>query len=532
MVYAYGIDLGTTYSCIARANEKGEVEIIKNSEGKDITPSVVEFESAEKVAVGETAKESAIINPGNVIQYIKRDMGKEGQQRTYHGTTFTPEEISAFILKKMINDAEAVVREKITDVVITVPAYFGFDERQATINAGKIAGLNVLSIVNEPSAAAIAYSKKAENKGDKIVLVYDLGGGTFDITVAEIIGDHVEVICTNGNHNLGGKDWDTELADYVITEFCAKTNLTQDDVLSDTEFYNDLMLKVEEAKKILSTKNTTKITLRLGTAKEQIDVTREKFDELTRGHLLDTINLTKSVIETATTKRSSKGAPCNKFDEIIFVGGSTRMTQVSETIIKEFGKEPVIFEPDLAVAKGAALLAQYIVSDPNFNRDTNRVTQTQAGGKTIGGSSKFGEVTSKSYGVQTVDYKNPIGKLSNVTMKNTKIPCNDKRVFGTANDNQDNVEVIVYENDSEKKDCELSFGKEISRALLQLPPRLPEGSPIEVTFSIDESGMLTVTAIEQSKGVKCEIKTEIKGLGAREVMELQQKTSTIKVGDS
>jgi len=166
MGYSYGIDLGTTYSCIARANEKGEVEIIKNSEGKDITPSVVEFESAEKIAVGETAKEAAIINPENVMQYVKRDMGKEGHNRTFHGVTFTPEEISAYILKKMVKDAEEVVREKITDVVITVPAYFGFDERQATINAGKIAGLNVLGIVNEPSAAAIAYSAKKADKQD------------------------------------------------------------------------------------------------------------------------------------------------------------------------------------------------------------------------------------------------------------------------------------------------------------------------------------------------------------------------------
>jgi len=530
MGYSYGIDLGTTYSCIARANEKGEVEILKNSEGKDITPSVVEFESAEKVAVGETAKESAIINPGNVIQYIKREMGKEGRQRTYHGVTFTPEEISAFILKKLVKDAEEVVREKITDVVITVPAYFGFDERQATINAGKIAGLNVLSIVNEPSAAAIAYSKKAENKNDKIVLVYDLGGGTFDITVAEIIGDRVEVICTNGDHNLGGKDWDTELADYIITEFCTKTGLSQDDVLGDPEFYNDLMLKVEDAKKMLSTKNATKITLSLGDKKERIDVTREKFDELTRGHLLNTINLTKKVIETASEKTSSKGTPCNKFDEIIFVGGSTRMLQVKEEITKEFGIEPVIFEPDLAVAKGAALLAQYIKPDNATSGSQNPNHTAQTSDKGLSASGKFGEVTSKSYGVETIN-RSRKAKISNVTMKNTKIPCNDKDTFGTAEDNQSNIEVIIYESDTEEKECDLSFGKEIARAIMQLPSGLPEGSPIEVTFSIDTSGMLMVTAVEPRKGTKCEIKTEIKGLDAKKVAQLQQKAESMKVGD-
>ncbi|MDR0492154.1 MAG: Hsp70 family protein [Nitrososphaerota archaeon] len=525
MVYAYGIDLGTTYSCIARANEKREVEVLKNKEGKEITPSVVEFESMTKIAVGETAKGSVIINSENIVQYIKRWMGKSDYRFTYQGVKFTPEEISAFILKKLVQDAELVTREKITDVVITVPAYFGFDERQATINAGKIAGLNVLDIVNEPSAAAIAYSNRSANKQDKLVLVYDLGGGTFDITVAEIIGDRVEVVCSTGDQNLGGKDWDTDLADYVISEFCAKTDASQDAVLEDLDFYSGLMLKVEEAKIMLSGKDSTKIPLSMGAKKAQIEVTKAKFNELTRGRLLTTINLTKKVIESAAEKTSSKGKHCNKFDEIIFVGGSTRMTQVEDEIIKEFGMKPVVFDPDLAVAKGAALLAQYILSDPSYKRGDS------TGGTFEAGNSKFGEVTSKSYGVQALDRNSKL-MLFNVTMKNTKIPCSDTGNFFTLEDDQRLVDVIIYESDSEKDICELSFGKEINRSELHLPSGLPKGAPIDATFSIDTSGMLTVTAVEKTYGTRCEIKTKIKGLDANEVTHLQQKAASMRIGDA
>lgn len=513
----YGIDLGTTYSCIARANDKGEVEIIKNMEGKNITPSVVEFESPTKVIVGETAKESVMINPENVVQYIKRSMGDTNYSFTHQGVKFTPEEISAHIIRKLVEDAETATNEKITEVVITVPAYFGFDERQATKNAGIIAGLNVLEVVNEPTAAAIAYgSNKSDDNQSKIVLVYDLGGGTFDITVAEMIGDEVKVICTEGDHNLGGKDWDTDLAAYVISEFCEETEATEDEVTDDPEFFNDLLLKVEDAKKQLSSKSTAKIALSLGTHKARIEVSLDKFNELTRGRLLNTINLTKSVIETAASKTSSKGVPCNQYDGIIFVGGSTRMLQVKDEIIKEFRVEPVVFEPDEAVAKGAALLAKYIKENPSSS------TSSASGTAQLGaGSKKFGEVTSKAYGLEAL--VNGVTKISNLIMQNNEIPCSNTDIFGTASANQTSANIVIYESNSQDNVCDLSFGKKVNESDLELPPGLPQDSPIEVTFSIDSSGILFVTAIEKNSGKKIEVQTKTSGLDTDEVKKLQSK---------
>jgi molecular chaperone DnaK (HSP70) len=522
MVYAYGIDLGTTYSCIAKANEKGEVEILRNSEGKETTPSVVEFESPTKVAVGETAKESAIINSAKVVQYIKRSMGKTDFRYTQQGVNFTPEEISAYILKKLVADAKAAGNEEIKDVVITVPAYFGLNERTATENAGKIAGLNVLALVNEPSAAAIAYNKKSENNGDKIVLVYDLGGGTFDITVAEIIGNRVEVICSTGDPNLGGKDWDADLAKYVITEFCTMTGATKDDVLDDSEFYNELMLKVENAKHILSSKDSTKIALSMGDKKAKIEITLEEFNKRTRGRLLNTIELTKNVIKTAATKTGSKGQQCDKFDEIILVGGSTKMRQVKAEIKNVFDKEPIEFEPDLAVAKGAALLAQYIISDPNYKRE-----QT---GKTLKGVSHISDVTNKSYGMEAdVDEKTLI---CNIILKNEKVPYSNTDIFSTKYKNQRGASLVIYESESEKSECELSFGRKIAESSLELPPGLDAGSKIEVTFTIDTSGVLTVAAVEKTSGNRCEVKTETSGLKDDNVTQLQKKMKSMRIGDS
>jgi len=522
-MFSYGIDLGTTYSCIARADINGNVEVLKNIEGKNITPSVVEFISPTEIVVGETAKGDAILAPDNVVLYIKRSIGKHDDAREHHGQSFTPEQISAFILRKLVSDAEQMTGEKITDVVITVPAYFGYDERQATKNAGKIAGLNVLGIVNEPTAAAIAYGANNKAKEDKIVLVYDLGGGTFDITVAEIVGDNIIVIATEGNHTLGGKDWDAELLSYFVAQFCEKTDVTEDEIYEDSEVFNELVLKTEEAKKELTNKNTASFTLSMGRGKRaKLEITIEKFDEITRHHLLSTMELTKVALEQAANKTNSKGKPCNQFDEIIFVGGSTRMRQVKEAMTSNFGIEPQIFEPDEAVARGAALLAQFLTVNPPEN-DAAGITQNPA-------EERFGEVTSKSYGVEAICGGKQM--LSHVIMKNDNIPCSNTETFGTVAADQRGVNVVVYESNMIDRVTELSFGKQIADGKLILPPGLQEGAPIDVTFSLDRNGLLSITAVERSNNFKCDIVVKTEGLSESEVIKLQKQTNMIKLSES
>ncbi|WP_391575016.1 Hsp70 family protein [Cohnella sp.] len=522
-MYAYGIDLGTTYSCMARADQDGNIEIIKNIEGKNITPSVVEFISPTEIVVGETAKGDAILAPDNVVLYIKRSMGKQDENREHHGKTFTPEQISAFILKKLISDAEQVTGEKVSDVVITVPAYFGFDERQATENAGKIAGLNVLGIVNEPTAAAIAYGAQQKSKEDKVVLVYDLGGGTFDVTVAEIVGDKVTVVSTEGNHTLGGKDWDAELMSYFVAQFCEKTGVTADEIYEDGDVLNELILKTEDAKKELTSKNSSSFTLSMGRGKRaKLEVTVEKFDEITRHHLMSTLELTKIALKQAATKTSSKGKSCDQFDEIIFVGGSTRMRQVKEAMKKELGVDPQVFEPDEAVARGAALLAHFLSTD-----QTQQTTGLGEGHSAA--DERFSEVTSKSYGVEAQISNSMM--LSHVILKNDAIPCSNTETYGTLDHNQRRVNIVVYESNIMEENTELSFGKRIADGQLDLPAGLPARSPIDVTFSLDRNGMLNITAVERFNGSKCNIIVKTEGLSESEVMTLQAQTSVIKVSD-
>ncbi len=364
----FGIDLGTTYSCIAYVDEYGKPEVVTNEEGERTTPSVVLFESADERVVGKVAKESAVLYPTKVIQMVKRHMGEENWELECDGLHFTAEEISSYILRKLAKDTEAQLGRPVTDVVITCPAYFGIAEREATANAGEIAGLNVREVINEPTAAAIVYG--LQNEQDQVVLVYDLGGGTFDITVIEIKAGTITVVATGGDHNLGGKDWDAVIVEYLAQQWMDEAS-SSDDPTSSEETLQDLWLRAESAKRTLSAKQETNVPVTHAGQRKGIVLTRDKFNELTNNLLERTIDFTKSTIEAA------KSRGYTQFDQILLVGGSTRMPQVQERLKAEFSIPLKMHDPDESVAKGAAIYAQKLTLDQKIQHKIAELTGTK-----------------------------------------------------------------------------------------------------------------------------------------------------------
>ena len=345
----YGIDLGTTYSAIAYVDEHGKPVIVPNAESERITPSVVLFDG-DNVIVGNTAKESAKVEADRVVSRVKQHMGDPHFVFEHDGQVYSAEDISSFILRKVVGDAELALglegEDVITDVVITCPAYFGTDEREATANAGRLAGLNVRAILNEPTAAAIAYG--LEQADDQVVLVYDLGGGTFDVTMIEIKDRLIRVICTGGDHRLGGALWDEAVVMHLASDFKVQTGL-EADPMDDAEVVNDLFLQAERGKKTLSQREKTPFRVTHAGQQARVELERARFEELTAPLLDNTIRLTREMLADARAKGYER------FDKIILVGGATRMPQVRDRIVAEFGIEPESFDPDESVAKGAAL---------------------------------------------------------------------------------------------------------------------------------------------------------------------------------
>ena len=348
--HVYGIDLGTTYSCIAVVDEmSGKPYVITNAEGDATTPSVVYFEDVDTRVVGKKAKNIAVLEHDSVVEMVKRNMGAPDWRWPFQGQDYSAEEISSYILRKVVDDAETTLGVRPNDVVITCPAYFGITQREATAAAGQIAGLNVLEIINEPTAAAISYGLQDHN--DQVVLVYDLGGGTFDVSVIEIKAGSVSVVATGGDHELGGHDWDEEVVKYLSQEWMMQTGSAEDPSAS-AETLQDLWRRAEDAKRSLSARAETKVQVNHQGQRVTVTLTREKFDELTRHLLENTISFTRDTIATA------RQLGHEDIDKFLLVGGSTRMPQVSERLQQEFGKEPQVHEPDQSVAKGAAVYGQ------------------------------------------------------------------------------------------------------------------------------------------------------------------------------
>ncbi len=539
----YGIDLGTTYSAISYVDEHGKPVIVPNAESERITPSVVLFDG-EKVIVGNTAKESSKVEPDRVVSRVKQHMGDPHFIFEHDGQVYSAEDISSFILRKVVGDAERALGldpgDAITDVVITCPAYFGTDEREATANAGRLAGLNVRAILNEPTAAAIAYG--LEQGDDQVVLVYDLGGGTFDVTMIEIKDRLIRVICTGGDHRLGGALWDESVVVHLASEFKGQTGLDADP-MDDPEVLNDLFLQAERGKKTLTQRDKAPFRVTHAGQQARVELDRPKFEEITR-HLLDrTIELTRDMLNDAKAKGHTR------FDKIILVGGATRMPQVRDRVVAEFGIEPESFDPDEAVAKGAALYGLkealqdevreiLVPSNPNAEGnhgelDLSAVSEAEVAaaldriereiGFTLTGpvrelvNTNIVNVLSKSLGVVA---KDAAGKdmVVYILPRNSEVPIELQTDFGTDAPNQSGVNIIVMagERDSPNlEDC-----KDVGTAQLDLPAGLPSRSPIRVKFAISRDGRLAVTATDLTGGGQIDVEFETEAvLGDSEVEE-------------
>lgn len=528
----FGIDLGTTYSCIAYIDESGKPVVLKNSEGDLTTPSAVFFDSKTDVTVGEVAKETAKMYPDKVAMFIKRNIGQPGFSLNINDVDMKPEEISSYILKKVVNDAVDSLKmegkiaddEEIKDVVITCPAYFGVTERDATEAAGKIAGLNVLSIINEPTAAAITYGV-IDDSEPKTVLVYDLGGGTFDITMINIKPGEIHVVCTGGDHNLGGKDWDDRVLMYLADTYQENAE-TSDNILEDAETLQELSLSAERAKKLLTAKEKAPVSISYKGERQRIELTREKFDELTEDLLSRTIDLTKDMFKEA----EKKGYKKEDVSEILLVGGSSKMPQVMTRVKKEFGINTKMFDPDEAVAKGAAIYAQK-VNDYNIfleeaAKETGKTTEQikeeiDSGKKDIeevareanlkpakgkylpGGDMKIVNVASRSFGTQAYDDNDEL-KLFNMILRNTDLPATATDTFFPRNDGQKSVKFQVMESLSSERTTDLEMGKEVGVVELELPKGVTRHTQIEVTFKLNEAGLLELKAKETKTGREVE----------------------------
>lgn len=514
----YGIDLGTTYSCISQVDKFDQAVVLRNFEGDATTPSAVYFESADSIIVGKDAKGMLATEPDNTVVFVKREIGVDESYDKSSGKfpyCYDPTEISAFILKKLVKDANDLGDnpEPIKDVVITCPAYFGTKERMQTKQAGEIAGLNVLAIINEPTAAAISYGMKVDEK--KTILVYDLGGGTFDVTIITVNGGAIKVVATGGDHHLGGVDWDTALAEYLLMAYNQEhgTNYTLD---SDPELKYTLLLDAENKKKQLSAKQSVTYTLQYDGNRSRIEISRELFDDITSRFLDETVDATRKIIEIAKEKGY------NQIDEFLLVGGSSRMPQVKARIAKEFGVEPKLNDPDECVAKGAAIYAmneayrnavrQWEEGDIDEKPDPLQSKRTSVV-----------NVTSKTYGIGIIN-----NRVCNYIFANSSLPAKRTIPLYTVVDNQPGLSLPIFESDftNEQEDGTVDdkYCTEICKEppVLRLTKNWPKDTLCNVTMNIDSEGMLSVTANIDQDDLYFELKIE--GVKSKEEL-LMAKTA-------
>jgi molecular chaperone DnaK (HSP70) len=525
----FGIDLGTTQSCMAMIDETGRPVILRSALGEETTPSVVYFESPSSVIVGSAARNSALLYPDQVAQLVKRDMGKDVVYR-YNGEEHRPETVSALILRELARAAAEQTGCPVRDVVLTVPAYFGIAEREATRRAGQIAGLTVLDVLAEPVAAALSYrAVTGPSAGVRHLLVYDLGGGTFDVSVIRVDGDDITVICTDGLDNVGGADWDQVIADYLLSQFTAEHLAL--DPRHDPQFMQDLLISAEQLKKDLSKVQGRRRNLRFAGAVTRGELNRAKLEELTASLLDRTITVTERAIVAA------RDCGVAGFDDVLLVGGMSRMPAVTRLLRERLGLEARQHEPDLAVAKGAALFAliQAAQQVTGMQAGTGEAIPAEtrerlaaASGLTVPeaetmASRRVTTVIPRAFGVMSLDGRDPLAQTDPLRARkmivhllpaNTPLPADTGPfTFHTAIDNQRLVGVEVWEQDSEVASELLENNRKVGEGMLtNLPARLPPGTPLEVTFLMSETGALRVHAVEPQSGRAVRFELRIGGL--------------------
>ncbi|PPF43823.1 Hsp70 family protein [Pseudoclavibacter sp. AY1F1] len=527
--FAYGIDLGTTYSAIARISDLGAPEIIPNFEGDSTTASAVYFESPGSAIVGAEAKRIAISDPDNSCLLIKRHMGSEYPQE-FQGETYTPEAISGLILKELVNAANNTTGLDVSKVVITVPAYFGVQEREATRQAGTIAGLEVVGIVTEPVAAALSIG--ARNEGAETVLVYDLGGGTFDTTVMTVGNGRVEVIAVDGNRKLGGADWDEALVELIVEKFMSSADLGDEDPRHDEEFMLDLRLEAENTKKSLTKRDNVTIRPSFNGTKASVEVSRSEFEVATQHLLLQTVDIAQRTVEIAEAK-----VPGLRIDRVLLVGGSSRMPAVRFTLKDKLGWDAQDTEFDLAVAKGAAIYGQAAVEEILETGDEDRPVNSHPGDAPrpfLPGSSATLTVKntlSRSVGIRfSKDEFDEVGYIDFFAHSNDGIPMAPEPIRAATNsEGQTSVEVSLYEQAGERESTTVVDNRLLKDAILPLPKPMPRNSPIEIEIKISGEGLVTVITTDPASGSSIEMEASVSVLTTEQVAEETVKVSSLSL---
>lgn len=489
MAKVVGIDLGTTNSCIA-VQEGDQTTIIPNNEGARTTPSVVAFTKDGERLVGQLAKRQAIVNADRTIMSIKREMGTD-YRVNIDGKKYTPQEISAMILQKLKRDAEDYLGEPVTKAVITVPAYFTDAQRQATKDAGAIAGLEVLRIINEPTAACLAYGEN--KKEEHNILVFDLGGGTFDVSILEVAEGVFTVLATAGDNRLGGDDWDNRIVEWIVSEFKKTEGI---DLKKDSMAMQRLREAAEKAKIELSNMTETTISLPFITANQtgpkhlEMKLTRAKFEEMTADLLDRTIKPTQRALEDS-------GLSAGEISKILLVGGSTRMPMVQKKIVALLGKEPTKgINPDECVAAGAAIQGSIL------------------GGERKDGGIVLVDVTPLTLGIETLG-----GVMTKMIERNTAIPAKKSEIFTTAQDNQPQVEIAVYQGERPMAKDNVALGHFTLDGIAPAPRGIPQ---IEVTFDIDTNGIVNVSARDKGTGKEQKITIQSSNLSKEEIERMKR----------
>jgi len=564
----FGIDLGTTYSVVGYIDETARAAVTRNSQGVDTTPSVVYFENSTNVVVGATAKAAAAEYPDQVVSLIKREMGDRDYHRTFFGVDHTPPSISAIILEAVAREAEQDTGQKVIDVVITVPAYFGLLEKDATRKAGEIAGLNVIGIVPEPVAAALQYGVTGNADGTAF-LVYDLGGGTFDISLIQMTDTSIEVLVVGGDHRLGGADWDEKLLEHLVEQTIAQCG---DDTLRDDEsMLRDMRIMAEEMKKALSSAEAKTQIVRYTGSPAKITVSREQFEEMTADLLDETIRITKRTLADAEARYPGIQ---QRICDVLLVGGSSKMPAVTAALKKEFSWDPKLADPDLAVAKGAALYAagQTVRFVDKHESDSDEAAGS--GAQKLPGSDSLstrGPVTDeavqvvanrtglakenvrklaqrtvvnvlpKAIGVKLIDTSKPgweadadgASFIEHLVDAQAQLPfTREPFVAYTVYDHQTEIEIEIWEQAGASPSRELvsNHPLDASGRIKGLQPfSLPAGSPINIEITIDDEGTVHLRAVEPSSNHEVTIEVRISILSAEQVDEAKRAHAGLTV---